>query len=171
MPKNKESTILIDDEEQHSRMGVRIPPFWPEDPELWFAQAEGQFAICSIEDDNVNNTCRQYCVRRALTNPVAGKVASTDASNPSNQNRRQPKQRGRASRQNTRRQQPSTRSSSTTGSSHTSNCSMGNADGSAYKASRSTHHTNGEIDKTNRRKKPSKSGKKSFKEQNKAGNA
>src|SRR5580765_8436785 len=54
MPKSsKDSTILIDDEEQHSRMGVRIPPFWPEDPELWFAQAEGQFAICNIEDDNV----------------------------------------------------------------------------------------------------------------------
>ncbi|KMQ87423.1 hypothetical protein RF55_13299 [Lasius niger] len=45
---------------------------------------------------------RQHRVRRALTNPVAGTILSTDASNPGNQDRRQPRQRGRASRQNTR---------------------------------------------------------------------
>ncbi|XP_070169328.1 uncharacterized protein [Polyergus mexicanus] len=54
MPRNpKDSTILVDDEDQPtSRMGLRIPPFWPEDPELWFAQLEGQFALSSITDDN-----------------------------------------------------------------------------------------------------------------------
>ncbi|KMQ87564.1 lysosomal alpha-glucosidase-like protein [Lasius niger] len=181
-------------------MGVRIPHFWPEDPELWFAQAEGQFAICSIEDDNVkyahvlsrlepkqareikdvithppkerNNTRRQHRVRRAITNPVAGTITSTDASNPGNQDRRQPRQRGRASRQNTRRRQQSTRrSSNTASSSHTSNRFLGNTNGSAYKASRSAHHTNGEISKTNRHERPSESGKKPFKKQNTAGNA
>ncbi|XP_070172276.1 uncharacterized protein [Polyergus mexicanus] len=54
MPRNpKDSTIFIDDEDQPaSRMELRIPPFWPEDPELWFAQLEGQFALSNITDDN-----------------------------------------------------------------------------------------------------------------------
>ncbi|CAH2087681.1 unnamed protein product [Euphydryas editha] len=33
------------------RVGVRIPPFWPEEPEIWFAQVEGQFAISGITSD------------------------------------------------------------------------------------------------------------------------
>lgn len=33
------------------RVGVRIPPFWPEEPEIWFAQIEGQFAISNINQD------------------------------------------------------------------------------------------------------------------------
>lgn len=34
------------------RVGVRIPPFWPEKPAIWFAQIEGQFAISSITADS-----------------------------------------------------------------------------------------------------------------------
>lgn len=34
------------------RVGVRVPPFWPEEPDIWFAQIEGQFAISGIKDDN-----------------------------------------------------------------------------------------------------------------------
>ncbi|XP_028175322.1 uncharacterized protein LOC114363717 [Ostrinia furnacalis] len=30
---------------------IRIPPFWPEKPAIWFAQVEGQFAIMRITDD------------------------------------------------------------------------------------------------------------------------
>lgn len=30
---------------------MRIPPFWTEEPELWFAQIEGQFALGSIIGD------------------------------------------------------------------------------------------------------------------------
>ncbi|XP_028037813.1 uncharacterized protein LOC114248686 [Bombyx mandarina] len=33
------------------RVGVRVPPFWPEEPEIWFAQVEGQFAISGITSD------------------------------------------------------------------------------------------------------------------------
>ncbi|EFN66119.1 hypothetical protein EAG_10639, partial [Camponotus floridanus] len=32
---------------------VRIPPFWPENPELLFAQLEGQFTLGAITDDDV----------------------------------------------------------------------------------------------------------------------
>lgn len=32
-------------------VGVRVPPFWPEEPEIWFSQVEGQFAISGITSD------------------------------------------------------------------------------------------------------------------------
>lgn len=34
-----------------SKVGIRVPPFWPEEPEVWFAQIEGQFAISGITSD------------------------------------------------------------------------------------------------------------------------
>ncbi|XP_071653919.1 uncharacterized protein [Temnothorax longispinosus] len=34
------------------RLSIRLPPFWPEEPELWFAQLEGQFALCKIKEDD-----------------------------------------------------------------------------------------------------------------------
>ena len=33
------------------KVSVRIPSFWPEDPKLWFAQIEAQFAISGITAD------------------------------------------------------------------------------------------------------------------------
>ena len=33
------------------RVGVRIPPFWPEKPAVWFAQVEGHFLLSGISDD------------------------------------------------------------------------------------------------------------------------
>jgi len=49
----RDSTILLDGEEANvSRVAVRIPAFWPEIPELWFAQLEGQFALALITDDD-----------------------------------------------------------------------------------------------------------------------
>ncbi|XP_072948708.1 uncharacterized protein [Epargyreus clarus] len=38
------------------RVGVRIPPFWPEDPALWFAQIESQFTLSKITSDET-----KYC--------------------------------------------------------------------------------------------------------------
>ncbi|CAG5047382.1 unnamed protein product [Parnassius apollo] len=34
------------------RVGVRLPPFWPEEPGVWFAQIEGNFAFSGIKDDD-----------------------------------------------------------------------------------------------------------------------
>lgn len=45
---------------------IKIPPFWPEKPAIWFAQIEGQFAIYKITDDTtkfyhiLGNLDRQY---------------------------------------------------------------------------------------------------------------
>lgn len=33
------------------RVGVRVPPFWPEEPEVWFAQVESQFLLSNITAD------------------------------------------------------------------------------------------------------------------------
>lgn len=35
-----------------SRVAIRVPPFWPADPFLWFAQLEGQFLIHNITRDD-----------------------------------------------------------------------------------------------------------------------
>lgn len=34
------------------KVGVRVPPFWAEEPEIWFAQVEGQFTISGIISDS-----------------------------------------------------------------------------------------------------------------------
>jgi len=48
----KKEAIIIDDDETHvSKIAVRILPFWPEEPELWFMQLEGQFTLCGITED------------------------------------------------------------------------------------------------------------------------
>lgn len=33
------------------RVGVRMPPFWPQEPAVWFAQVEGQFVLSNITSD------------------------------------------------------------------------------------------------------------------------
>jgi hypothetical protein len=33
------------------RVAVRLPPFWPEQPAVWFAQAEAQFELASITSE------------------------------------------------------------------------------------------------------------------------
>jgi hypothetical protein len=35
-----------------SRVGIKISPFWPEDPAVWFAQLEAQFALAKITQDS-----------------------------------------------------------------------------------------------------------------------
>ncbi|XP_037877338.1 uncharacterized protein K02A2.6-like [Bombyx mori] len=56
---------------------LRIPPFWPEKPAIWFAQIEGQFAVMRITDDAtkfyhiLSTLDRQYAaeVEDILTGP------------------------------------------------------------------------------------------------------
>lgn len=58
-------------------MPIKIPPFWPEKPAIWFAQVEGQFAISRIEDQAtkfyliLGNLDRQHAaeVEDILTGP------------------------------------------------------------------------------------------------------
>lgn len=33
------------------RVGVRLPPFWPDEPAVWFAQVEGHFLLSQITND------------------------------------------------------------------------------------------------------------------------
>lgn len=33
------------------RVGVKLPPFWPDEPAVWFAQVEGHFMLSRISDD------------------------------------------------------------------------------------------------------------------------
>lgn len=33
------------------RVGVKLPPFWPDEPAVWFAQVEGHFLLSRISDD------------------------------------------------------------------------------------------------------------------------
>jgi hypothetical protein len=34
-----------------SRVAVRLPPFWPERPAVWFAQAEAQFTLANVSSE------------------------------------------------------------------------------------------------------------------------
>lgn len=61
------------------RVAVRVPPFWPEEPALWFAQVESQFVLSKITTDEtkfcylVAQLDHQYAaeVKDVITNPPA----------------------------------------------------------------------------------------------------
>ncbi|XP_075990346.1 uncharacterized protein LOC142985997 [Anticarsia gemmatalis] len=61
------------------RVSVRVPPFWPEEPALWYAQVESQFALSRITTDEtkfcylVAQLDHQYAVgvKDVITNPPA----------------------------------------------------------------------------------------------------
>lgn len=61
------------------RVATRVPPFWPEKPELWFCQLEGQFHLNGITQDNtkfwyvVSNLESRYAaqVEDIITSPPA----------------------------------------------------------------------------------------------------
>lgn len=52
------------------RVGVRMPPFWPEEPAVWFAQIEGSFALSKIKDDET----KYYYVSAQLEHRYAAEV-------------------------------------------------------------------------------------------------
>ena len=47
---NHDSNVCV------NRVSVKVPPFWPEQPEIWFAQIEAQFSISGIN----NTRCLHY---------------------------------------------------------------------------------------------------------------
>lgn len=55
MPNNTDKVPVQDGAEQITaesfRVGVKVPPFYPEKPALWFAQLEGQFILSKITTD------------------------------------------------------------------------------------------------------------------------
>lgn len=59
------------------KIGIKIPPFWPDRPVLWFSQIEGQFALAGITSDITKfyyvscNLERQYAVEveKIITRP------------------------------------------------------------------------------------------------------
>ncbi|XP_047543199.1 uncharacterized protein LOC125075530 [Vanessa atalanta] len=48
---SEEDLSLAHSKEEVLRIGVRVPPFWPEEPALWFAQVESQFVLSRITSD------------------------------------------------------------------------------------------------------------------------
>ncbi|XP_041980527.1 uncharacterized protein LOC121734154 [Aricia agestis] len=63
------------------KVGVRVPPFWADEPEIWFAQVEGQFNISGITNDStkfhyvIAQLDNQYSreVKDIIINPPATK--------------------------------------------------------------------------------------------------
>lgn len=55
---------------QVAALAVRLPPFWPADPQLWFAQVESQFALRRITDQQT----RFHHVVSALSSTDAAEV-------------------------------------------------------------------------------------------------
>ena len=53
-----------------SAVGVKIPPFWEEDPEAWFGQAEAQFHLRKVKD----STTKFYHIISMLPHKVAVSV-------------------------------------------------------------------------------------------------
>ena len=53
-----------------NRGEIRVPPFWPEKPALWFAQIEGQFALANVTKD----TTKFYYVISHLDNKYSAEV-------------------------------------------------------------------------------------------------
>ncbi|XP_046975873.1 uncharacterized protein LOC124541975 [Vanessa cardui] len=66
-------------QEEVCRVGVKVPPFWPNEPALWFVQLEGQFALSNITADGMkfyhviaNLDYKYVCeVKDVITNPPA----------------------------------------------------------------------------------------------------
>lgn len=63
------STVQDFEDIRTRNLKIKVPPFSPEDPELWFALLEGQFEIHGIIDDvtKFNNVCSNLSMQYAKT--------------------------------------------------------------------------------------------------------
>lgn len=76
---NNEQPAPINDQVEITRVGVKVPPFWPEEPALWFAQIECQFLLSRITTDEtkfcyvIAQLEHQYAaeIKDVITNPPA----------------------------------------------------------------------------------------------------
>ncbi|XP_011878689.1 PREDICTED: uncharacterized protein LOC105567961, partial [Vollenhovia emeryi] len=57
MEEGNERVIINEEGQVINRVSVRIPAFWNEEPELWFAQLEGQFTLSGITADSTKYAC------------------------------------------------------------------------------------------------------------------
>jgi hypothetical protein len=62
-----------------SRVAVRLPPFWPERPDVWFSQADAQFSLAGI----TNETTKFHHVISQLDQRYAEEVDDLITSPPS----------------------------------------------------------------------------------------
>jgi hypothetical protein len=57
-----------------NRVGIHVPPFWPEKPAVWFMQLKGQFALLNITQDGtkfyyvISQLDNKYVVAHTTTN-------------------------------------------------------------------------------------------------------
>jgi hypothetical protein len=64
---------MADDQDVAHAVALKLPPFWPEDPETWIEQVEAQFHIRNITADNT----KFYYVVAALDPPTARRLRDT----------------------------------------------------------------------------------------------
>lgn len=63
-----------------SRIAVRIPPFWHEKPEIWFAQIEAQFEIARINRDSSKFNTVVSAIESKVLTQISDAVLSPPAS-------------------------------------------------------------------------------------------
>lgn len=76
---SQEKQSQLESREEILKVSVRVPPFWPEEPALWFAQVESQFVLSGITKDEtkfyylVAQLDHQYAVevKDIITDPPA----------------------------------------------------------------------------------------------------
>ena len=48
----RNASVIVEEDSQINKVIIRIPPFWPEEPELWSAHMESQFELCKAASDH-----------------------------------------------------------------------------------------------------------------------
>lgn len=66
------------------RVSVKLPPFWPEDVELWFAQVEAQFTIANIVQERTKFAYAVAQLEGRYAHEVRDIIKSPPAVNPYN---------------------------------------------------------------------------------------
>ena len=69
------------EEREQNAVSLKLPPFWPEDPETWIEQVEAQFHIRNISADDT----KFYYVVAALDPPTARRLRDTIRGAPTGQ--------------------------------------------------------------------------------------